>query len=869
MKKGSKRVTATVSKEREKIRIANTPYLVILESPSKCKKIEKYLGFQYKCIASNGHIRGLTKIRRNRNKTSVAVEYTPIFDILPEKAAHVEYMRSIITYFLPTPENIFIATDDDREGEAIGWHICQTFGLPLDKVRRMIFHEITEKVIQDAARNTIRVRMEIVLAQQARQMLDQMVGFEISPLLTRRLSASHKDPLSAGRCQTPALRFVYDKMTSNTANSQEIEYRVVGSFFSQATSASSFPFPLTATLTESLQEKTVETFLTLSKTFAHEMTLGKPTIRSTAPPAPFNTSRLLQYTSNRWNMSPKKTMEYCQLLYQHGYITYMRTESSKYSDVFIDQVGKYLSTLSIGLREDYTTLLHEPGINPHEAIRVTDIRVPILDTLFLDDAYSVIDKKRIMDVYDAIWKRSIQSCMKPYEYKHVDIFFSAPQEKRYHRSLEIPIAEGFTRFSCIPESGELEIDNSLTVSEKKKVQTLQEKQIQMNGLYLFLQSAKSPIKCMQIEAIFQLQDKKKSRYYTESSLIQTLEEHGIGRPSTYALLVDTIQERGYVKKQDIDGILINGYHYILANSGEISRTSQEKRFGQEKNKLVLQELGKIVMETLLPTFDPIFSYHFTKEMESKLDAISSVSSSLENPFEICKEMETTLKIHTEKWKKEMQEKYEIDDKYELFFSRKGAFIREKKTGSDKKGDTNLSSDEEEEEEAEERIKGLRRVRNIKLDMEKLKKKEYTLEELLEIPREFLGHYQEKEIRLKTGKFGAYILWGEETLKCTIKKEIWSITLEDIIVFLQEKQKGLEMKSVEMTKSPENKDILRILSDTIEIRSGRFGAYIYHRVTNTSSKKTKPFYNLKLFPGDWRICEKTELLEWIEKTYGIH
>lgn len=336
-------------------------------------------------------------------------------------------------------------------------------------------------------------------------------------------------------------------------------------------------------------------------------------------------------------------------------------------------------------------------------------------------------------------------------------------------------------------------------------------------------------------------------------------------------MVDTIQERGYVKKQDIDGILVNGYHYLLVNSGEISRTSQEKRFGQEKNKLVLQELGKIVMETLLPTFDPIFSYHFTKEMESKLDAISSVSFSLENPFEICKEMETTLKIHTEKWKKEMQEKYEIDDKYELFFSRKGAFIREKKMGSisDKKimeeGEENLSSEEEEEEVSNR----LRRVRNIKLDMEKLKKKEYTLEELLEIPREFLGHYQEKEIRLKTGKFGAYILWGEETLKCTIKKEIWSITLEDIIVFLQEKQKGLEMKSVETTKSPENKDILRILSDTIEIRSGRFGAYIYHRVTNTSGKKTKPFYNLKLFPGEWRICEKTELLEWIEKTYGIH
>jgi len=712
-------------------------------------------------------------------------------------------------------------------------------------------------VIQDAARNTIAIRMPIVFAQQTHQMLDQMVGFEISPLLTKRLSGGSGDFLSAGRCQTPALRFVYDRYRneSDKISNTVLEYRVIGSFFSQIPSAASFDFPLDATLMESLaSESEVELFLDLSKTFAHEMTLGNPTKRSTAPPLPFNTSRFLQYTNNRWNMSPKKTMEYCQILYQHGYITYMRTESSKYSEVFLEQVRKYLSSQEI--RSDYKVLLDETGHNPHEAIRVTDIRVCTIDALFLGDMYAERDKKRIVDVYETIWRRSIQSCMCPYEYKHVDVFFSAAQEKRYHTSLEIPIVEGFMRFSSLEENGESASISPEINHKKKKEKSFQEKQIQINGLYLFLQSVKNPITCVGIEARFQLQKKEKSRYYTESSLIQTLEEHGIGRPSTYALLVETIQEREYVKKQDIAGFLMSGYHFSLRiKDGEISRTLEEKRFGQEKNKLVLQPLGEKVIETLLPTFADLFSYDYTKEMEQKLDKMMESTFEAYNTFDICREVEIMLKTQTLPWKKEMQEIYEIDDIHELFFSKKGMFIREKK-GIEKR------EEEEEGKEEEEVEKGLQRVRNINIDLERLKRKEYTLEELLEIPRELLGVYQEKEVRLKNGKFGAYVLWGEKTIKWTQKdKELWTITLEDIIPFL-------------LTK-PETKkeNILRILSDTLEIRKGKFGNYIYHSVKDSETQKKKgkketPFYNLKCFPGDWQTCEKQELLEWIQKTYGI-
>ena len=857
------------NKLKNSVRIANTPYLVILESPSKCKKIETYLGFQYKCIASNGHIRGLTRIKRSKDC------FEPVFDILPEKAAHVADMREIINHFLPTPENIFIATDDDREGEAIGWHICQTFGLPLEKVRRMLFHEITEKVIQDAARNTTTIRMPIVMAQQTRQILDQMVGFEISPLLTKRLSTG--EPLSAGRCQTPALRFVYDKQTPCIISTDKLEYQITGSFFSQIPSTASFQFPLEATLTESLaSESEVLTFLELSKTFKHEMTLSNPTKHSTSPPIPFNTSRFLQYTSSRWNMSPKKTMEYCQTLYQHGYITYMRTESSKYSEVFLGQIRNYLSEQE--MRSDYHLLLDNTRHNPHEAIRVTDIRMRELD---LGDTYSEGDKKRIFDIYEAIWKRSIQSCMCHYEYKHVDVFFSAAQEKKYHTSLEIPMVEGFMRFSSDDFlDGSVEL---LDVSYKKKKTKISfiEIQTQRNGVYLFLQSAKSPITCVKIEATFDILDKPKSLYYTESALIQTLETHGIGRPSTYAMLVDTIQEREYVKKQDIEGRVLVGKVYVLDMiHKEISSFTKEKRFGQEKNKLVLQPLGKKVIETLLPAFDNLFSYGYTQGMEQKLDKI--IESPVEhNTFEICREVEIMLKNQTKEWKMELQEKYEIGDRHELFFSKKGVFIREKKeNGSQDKLDLSIESELDPSGGVLFRLEnnittiptknGLLRVRDIPLDMVKLKRKEYTLEELLEIPNEYLGDYQEKTVLIRNGKYGTYIEWGENTIRIPrkeLKKELWEITLTDILPFLSMKI-SIENQNPTAIK---NTNILRELSETLSIRKGKFGAYIYYSVVvgNSETKKKKsPFYPLKLFPEDWKTCDSKVLLEWIEKTYGI-
>jgi len=863
----------------EKINVKNTPFLIIVESPSKCKKIEKYLGFQYKCIASNGHIRRMTEIKRKKS----GVLYEPIFGVLPEKKAHVEKMRHIIAVF--EQENIFIATDDDREGEAIGWHICQTFGLEIERVKRIVFNEITEFAIKAAVKSPMKIRMPIVLAQQTRQILDQMVGFEISPLLTRKMAST--EALSAGRCQTPALRFVYDKFFSgsndckNSEISLEKKYHVSGFFFSSSTAALgpgygtgpvavAVSLPLEATLSRTdFSETEMKCFLEASLDFKHEMKLGEGKEKRTKAPIPFHTSALLQTANSLLHLSPKKTMEYCQILYQHGFITYMRTESTKYADVFLQQIEKYVQEKKwLG---DWEPLRNHAGMSAHEAIRITNIHQTVVDMSSILD--SKIDQRRIAALYDLIWKRSLESCMSDYIYKEIEVRFSAPtidtKESEYLYSLEIPLFAGWKRYSFINKKEESEkgMDFEMVmdkdfIRDKDKDKEFQEKQLQMNAIYTFLRYAVSPVKCIKIQAK-QVWYKESNRYYTESTLIHTLEKHGIGRPSTYAFMVDTIQERKYVKIMDIEGETKTCMNYVLDfATKKIEMISEEKVFGQEKNKLVLQPLGKEVLENLIPTFDTFFSYDYTREMETKLDMISSSSLSDKTSiqwYDICKEVDLELKKKSKEWKTELQQIYKIDNDYELIFSCKhGVLIRNK-----------VSSEYQ-----------YQKVRKMEIDIEKLKRKEYTLEDLLEIPREVLGIYQEKEIRLKNGKFGLYFIWGEEKPRkipssLSLKKDPWEIKLEDIISCISG-EVDVDMDISRKTKSPSlNKTDLRILSDTLSIKKGKYGAYIYHKPALDSISKVKsptpsssPFYNLKLFPGDYMSCDKKELLDWIHDTYGI-
>ena len=381
-----------------KINVKNTPYLVIVESPSKCKKIEKFLGFQYKCIASKGHICNISNVKKN---------YEPTFDILSEKKDHVKWMREIIGVF--DPKNIYLGTDDDREGEAIAWHICLTFGLPVETTHRIIFHEITESAIRAAVAFPILIRMNIVNAQKARQVLDRIVGFEISPLLSKRISNNENMHLSAGRCQTPALRLIYD--LEENKKERKYSYQTIGSFFSP-----SIPCTLSHYFETELE---CEAFLEKSKTHIHTYSLENPENKNISAPLPFNTSTLLQYINNTLHLTPKQIMYYCQILYQNGFITYMRTESTKYSLEFLNKIRECFDDETwIG---DLSKIQNNNHNNPHEAIRITYLEKCRLEEKDIDSVEEKTDFIKLNSVYDIIRIRTIESCMSDYQYKNIKI----------------------------------------------------------------------------------------------------------------------------------------------------------------------------------------------------------------------------------------------------------------------------------------------------------------------------------------------------------------------------------------------------------------------------------------------------------------
>jgi len=297
-----------------------TKYLVIVESPAKCKKIEEYLGSAYTCIASFGHLRELGSLKN----IDIENHFTPSFTVIDNdiKKKQIEKIRSEIKKV----DEVILATDDDREGESIAWHLCQLFSLPVEKTKRIIFHEITETAIQQAVLHPRTINMQIVYAQQARQILDLLVGFHISPVLWKAFNKGNG--LSAGRCQTPALRLVYDNQKEIDANPSVLVYDVVGYFTNK-----NIPFDLNR---EIEKEEETEEFLEAIVNIEHYLHINPVNKTTKTPPEPFSTSRLQQTASNELHYSPKETMTLCQKLYEAGYITYMRTDAKKYSEDFVN-----------------------------------------------------------------------------------------------------------------------------------------------------------------------------------------------------------------------------------------------------------------------------------------------------------------------------------------------------------------------------------------------------------------------------------------------------------------------------------------------------------------------------------------------------
>ena len=764
--------------------------LVIVESPAKCKKIESYLGTGYKCIASYGHIQELPGIKY----IDIENNFTPNFQHMPTKLQQISRMKTSIN----NAKEVLLASDDDREGEAIAWHICEVFRLPLT-TKRIIFHEITKSAIERAVQNPGRLNLDMVHAQQARQILDLIVGYKISPILWQHISRNSKSGLSAGRCQTPALRIVYDNQKDIDDSPGKKVYNTVG-YFTQMNLgfALNYNFEIVGFNTA---VNTMEQFLEDSVEHDHLYSCSKPKQTTKNPPTPFTTSSLQQKASSELNISPKETMSICQKLYEAGYITYMRTDSTIYSLEFIQKAGDFI-TDKYGdkyLHEDVNRLSERQVEKPkkkkgkkdekensaqeaHEAIRPTDVKFEKIE-----DSYSAKEKK----MYNLIWTTTVESCMSPALYQSITAKITSPMEKEYKYSTELAEFPGW------------------------KIVKGYEKE---NPEFQFLQTIKNKAIVQYNKIISKVSVKDLKSHYTEAKLVQLLEEKGIGRPSTFSSLIEKIQERGYVKIDNVKGKKIKCVDYELVKN-ELEEIEDEREFGNEKKKLVIQPLGVLVLEFILKHFDRLFDYEYTKNMESDLDIISKGNKIWYN---LCGECLDVINDCSKDLKMVDKKTIKIDDQHVYMIGKYGPVI--KKQIGETISFINCKKD---------------------LDMVRLENGEYQLSELIEDSNmnTSLGKYKNMDVILKKGKFGHYITWnGENKSLSLISKDISDVTMDDVTPLLE-------------NKVVSNSSIIRVINSNTSIRNGKFGHYIFYK----TSDMTKPkFIKLKGFKGEYNTCPVKEL-----------
>ena len=758
--------------------------VVIVESPAKCKKIEGFLGNDYRCCASFGHIRG---IKNGLKGIDAANDFTPTFSLLPNKSKYVTNLRR----YVRGASEIILATDDDREGEAIAWHICMVFNLPIETTKRIIFHEITKKAIQKAVQSPTRLDMNKVHAQQARQVLDLLVGFRLSPMLWKHISYSTKNVLSAGRCQTPALRLIYDNQREINKSPGKKKYDTMGIFTKEK-----LGFALDHHYNI---RKDMESFLEKSVNFEHSYTCGEPKKTTKKQPRPFTTSILQQKASNELHFSPKQTMRSAQKLYEGGYITYMRTDSRTYSKVFLSSAEKHIknvygekyvlpSIASLSLRKAKGN-----AQEAHEAIRPTKIS--------LKDLPKNVDNRE-KRLYGLIWRNTLESCMAVARYYSLRATISAPEEHRYvYRTEQVD----FPGWKVVAGY------------------------IKMNPLYPFLQGMKKGtiLSYSKIYSKFSLKELKS--HYTEAKLVQLLEANGIGRPSTFSSLISKIQDRMYVAKQDVKGKTLACVDFELVDD-MIEELETERIFGGERNKLVIQPLGVLVMEFLLKHFEPLFNYKYTKRMEDNLDKIAKGEKVWHT---LCREGDGGITLLSEKIKGEKKETIRIDEYHIYMIGKYGPVIRK-----DKDGETSFLS-----------------VRKD-IDMDTLRGGRYQLGDIVETQPKYgrsLGEYKGCDVLIKKGKYGLYITCDGKNYSIKgLKKSEDDIVLGDVAPILSGEKSA-------------NPNVLRILRDDLSVRRGKWGSYLFYK---TSTMKKPRFLKLKECPLNPIKCSKKDLLGWISKEYNV-
>lgn len=742
--------------------------LVIVESPAKAKTIEKYLGADYKVMSSYGHIRDLKK----KDFGVDLKTFEPQYEIPADKRKVVTELRAQAK----KSEAVWLASDEDREGEAISWHLAEVLGLDPKETRRIVFHEITKPAILSAIEHPRHIDLNLVDAQQARRVLDRLVGFKLSPVLWRKVRPS----LSAGRVQSVAVRLIVEREREIQQFKPESSYRVTAVFEVPASNGSITL--LKAELNKRFATRDeAQAFLEKCKkaTFTIDAITTRPTKRNPAPP--FTTSTLQQEAARKLGFPVAVTMRVAQSLYESGLITYMRTDSMNLSDLCLNSCGPVISSLmgdEYHQRRTYHT--HSKGAQEaHEAIRPTDM-----------NRQTIEGDTREQRLYELIWKRTIACQMADAKLERTTVSIAVSEtDEMFQATGEVVRFDGFLRVYRESQGDDenANADESKLLPPMNEGETLQRR-----------------------EVVAQQRFSQQPARYTEASLVHKMEELGIGRPSTYAPTISTIQNREYVVKGDAEGTP-RSYDQLTLQSDTISETTQSENVGSNRGKLVPTDIGLVVNDFLMEYFPEIMDYNFTANVEKQFDEVAEgkenwteMISNFYQDFE--PQVERTLNEKTEHRVGERE--LGVDPK-----SGKPVSVKIGRFGPVVQMGT--PSDDEKPQFA-----NLTKGQSIET---------ITLEEALELfklPRT-LGELEGQVVKANVGRFGPYVQLGKLFVSIPKGEDPMDITLERAAELIQEKR--LKEEQSHLKQFDEDPDL--------EVRAGRWGPYIAYKGKNYKLPKS--------------------------------
>lgn len=745
--------------------------LVIVESPAKAKTIEKFLGKDFTVRSSMGHIRDLPE-----KKLGIDIErqFDPQYEILPNKKKTIDELKKLGN----EAETIWLATDEDREGEAISWHLLETLKYPMEKVRRIAFHEITKSSILGAIENPRDLNIDLVNAQQARRVLDRLVGFELSPVLWRKIKPS----LSAGRVQSVAVRLIVEREKEINQFEATRFYRVVGSFH---TGDSTFQAELN---TRFQTEEEALAFLEKCKTgeFRISSVEKQPVKRTPAPP--FTTATLQQEAARKLGLSVSRTMSIAQQLYEAGFITYMRTDSVNLSnlalgtshDEIVNLYGKeYAKT------RKYTTKT-KGAQEAHEAIRPT----------YMSQSSIQVNDSYMERLYQLIWKRTIASQMADAKLEKTTIRIVNDNLKEFFVGIgEVLLFDGFLKVYKESHEDQPE-EESYELPNLKEGMVLETEQIQATEKFTM-----APYR------------------YTEASLVHKLEELGIGRPSTYAPIISTIQKRNYVTKGNKEGHE-RDYKIFTLKKNKITSNNKKEKIGFDKGKLLPTDIGIVVNQFLMDHFTDIMDFNFTAGVEQDFDKIAQGKVEWRKMIQaFYKDFHKNIENTLETSEKASGERYLGVDPV----SGRNVYAKIARYGSIVQMGRSNSEDE---------LSFAKLLPNQSIET-------ITFEEALDLfklPRT-VGTWNDLPLVVNIGRFGPYVHYDNKFYSVPKTENLWNITVERCQEIIEAKRKADKDKEASLVGEWNGENITSAV--------GRFGPYLLYKKHFYALPKGTDVHNIKL------------------------